>query len=284
MLILASIFGCLGPVLTLCAALSTKSVFSAPPEKRDEAQAARAKFSTAKSDLLTDLSAIDSALQLKDQHGKFKHYCEDNFISQAALRELVSLRVDYVSALKSAGIAVDSEQKTGSALEEAKYNLVKAIVYAGTAKAVRIKLPQTRYEATIGGAAAIDHEAKEVRFFDTDGELARPLYSTSLMPLPTGRVFIHPGSILFAESKLNNGYLTYFNKNVTSKPFLRDATEVGLHFPNLIQHMLIQSSASTLCAPCLRSRSEGRCHQRRVNTRQWQDSITSASAHFHPDE
>lgn len=42
-----------------------------------------------------------------------------------------------------------------------------------------------------------------------------------------GRVFLHPGSVLFAENKLKNGYLTYFNKSVTSKPFLRDATEVS---------------------------------------------------------
>lgn len=45
---------------------------------------------------------------------------------------------------------------------------------------------------------------------------------------------MHPGSILFSESKLKNGYLTYFNKSVTSKPFLRDATEVRLQdlYPN----------------------------------------------------
>lgn len=41
-----------------------------------------------------------------------------------------------------------------------------------------------------------------------------------------GRVFIHPSSTLFKEAKLKNGYLTYFNRSVTSKPFLRDATEV----------------------------------------------------------
>lgn len=38
----------------------------------------------------------------------------------------------------------------------------------------------------------------------------------------------HPGSILFSETNLKLGYLTYFHKAVTSKPFLFDATEVPL--------------------------------------------------------
>lgn len=49
---------------------------------------------------------------------------------------------------------------------------------------------------------------------------------------PTGRVFLHPSSILFkSANNLKAGFLTYFSRSVTSaavdtKVFLRDATEV----------------------------------------------------------
>ena len=46
----------------------------------------------------------------------------------------------------------------------------------------------------------------------------------------SGRVFIHPSSILFSESGFKSGYLAYFAKAETSKVFLRDATEVGVLF------------------------------------------------------
>ncbi|KAK9900546.1 P-loop containing nucleoside triphosphate hydrolase protein [Cystobasidium minutum MCA 4210] len=228
MLILASIFDCLEPMLYICAALSTKPLFTSTPDTRDASQAARNRFATAHSDLLTDLNAISSILAIQSgdstgsqeggssKNSRMKKFYDENFISPSAFREVLSLKSDFVSALKSAGFAIPSDRRgagKGKLLEEKDENLLKAIIYAGTGKAVRIKLPQVKYESTIGGTAQIDHEAKEVRFFDGED----------------GRVFLHPGSILFSESKLKNGYLTYFNKSVTSKPFLRDATELPLY-------------------------------------------------------
>jgi hypothetical protein len=55
------------------------------------------------------------------------------------------------------------------------------------------------------------HVAKEIKFFDH-----------------SGRVFLHPSSILFSESNFKPGYMAYFAKTETSKVFLRDATEVPL--------------------------------------------------------
>lgn len=215
MLVLASIFDCLDPVLTLVSCLSTRSIFTSPPDQRAEAAAARARFSVGKSDLLTDVHAIESALKMRSEggHRAVREFCEENYINYAGLREVLSLRTDYVSALRSAGFGVKHEdiasERSAKPVDD---NLLKAIIYAGTGKAVRIRLPEVKYEATIGGTTQLQHEAKEVRFFDTDG-----------------RVFIHPSSILFSESKLKNGFLTYFNKSVTTKPFLRDATELPLY-------------------------------------------------------
>lgn len=233
MLILASIFGCLDPILTLVSCLSTRSLFTSPADQRAEASAARERFKAAKSDLLTDVNAVESALRLGSEGGQktIREFCEDNFISYVGLREVLSLRSDYISALRSAGFSVNSDDSGSAGIDGKGHttyseNLLKAIVYAGTGKAVRVRLPEVKYEATIGGTTQLEHEAKEVRFFDTDGKLRRPFQRVGADLLPPGRVFIHPSSVLFSESKLKNGFVTYFHKSVTSKPFLRDATEV----------------------------------------------------------
>ena len=62
------------------------------------------------------------------------------------------------------------------------------------------------------GSLLKDHVAKEIKLFDRNE-----------------RVFLHPGSVLFGEAKIPSGFLTYFAKNMTTKVFLRDATEVPLY-------------------------------------------------------
>jgi hypothetical protein len=57
---------------------------------------------------------------------------------------------------------------------------------------------------------SLQHEAKELKLYDQ-----------------SGRVFIHPSSILFSEAGFKSGFLAYFAKAETSKVFLRDATEVS---------------------------------------------------------
>lgn len=42
----------------------------------------------------------------------------------------------------------------------------------------------------------------------------------------TGRVFLHPSSLLFNNNSYNSSFLTYFSRMTTSKTFIRDGTEV----------------------------------------------------------
>ena len=44
--------------------------------------------------------------------------------------------------------------------------------------------------------------------------------------LREGRVFLHPGSVLFGATAWKSPFLAYFQKHMTSKVFLRDTTEV----------------------------------------------------------
>jgi ATP-dependent RNA helicase DHX57 len=59
LMVYGAMFGCLDPCVSIAAILTVKSPFVSPQEKREEAKAARAKFSTNQGDLLGDLRAFE---------------------------------------------------------------------------------------------------------------------------------------------------------------------------------------------------------------------------------
>ena len=97
MLILGTIFQCLGPTLTIAASLSSKPLFVSPLDKKEEATMyvihsmsfailmlhrfrARARFMTGNSDLLTVLEAYDESMRLRVEgksQGVIKTFCEE---------------------------------------------------------------------------------------------------------------------------------------------------------------------------------------------------------------
>ncbi|KAM0788551.1 hypothetical protein ACM66B_001677 [Microbotryomycetes sp. NB124-2] len=204
MLVLAAVFRCLEPVLTIAAILSSKPLFLNPIDKRDEAKSARAKFYTSRSDLLSDWQAFEACVQAR-KDGSLRSYAEEHFISLSTFRDVVQLRYEYKTALHDVGLVVGPDENVDN------HNLLKAIVFAGTARLVRVRLPQAVYDVGSSGAIQRDRDAREVRFFED------------------ARVFLHPTSLLFHETKFSTPFVTYFSKQVTSKPFLRDATEVPLY-------------------------------------------------------
>ncbi|GAA5907364.1 hypothetical protein JCM6882_002817 [Rhodosporidiobolus microsporus] len=215
MLVLAAIFRCLDPILTVVAILSSKPFFNNPMEKRDEAKKARASFYTAKSDLLSDAKAFEACTNArKEGNAALRTFTEENFISPSTFRDILSLRTDYLSALSSVGFIPFRAQASDPSLNENSQNenLLKAVIFAGTARLVRVKLPKAVFDKGISGAIERERESREVKYFE-----------------PEGRVFLHPTSLLFEETRFATPFVTYFNKQVTTKPFLRDTTEVPLY-------------------------------------------------------
>ncbi|WWC60817.1 uncharacterized protein I303_103393 [Kwoniella dejecticola CBS 10117] len=217
MLVLGTIFKCLDPILTIAAILSSKPLFTSPMEKRDESKKARESFAWARSDLLTDVRAYDACMAVREKggsHGAVRQFCEQNFISQTTLRDITSLRSDFLSALSSLGFMNPSKSELSKLSVNSKVdNLVKGVIVGGLyPRIARISMPKAQFERVQQGAIQKDHEAKEVKMFDQ-----------------AGRVFVHPTSVLFNESGFKSGYLAYFAKAETSKVFLRDATEVPLY-------------------------------------------------------
>lgn len=158
-----------------------------------------------------------------------------NFISLSTFRDVLQLRSEYLTALSDVGFIPFRAPSTLPSLNEnaSNENLLKAIVFAGTGRLVKVKLPPALFDKSMSGTIERDRESKEVKFFEKDGEslvatIAKaPHDLTTFLP---GRVFLHPGSLMFTETRFATPFVTYFSKHVTTKPFLRDATEVSLHF------------------------------------------------------
>ncbi|KAG5636596.1 hypothetical protein H0H81_007536 [Sphagnurus paluster] len=92
-------------------------------------------------------------------------------------------------------------------------NLVKALILGGLwPRVARVHLPANRikFDKVQAGTIQRENTAKEYKIFD----------------LREGRVFLHPGSVLFGEAAWKSPFLVYFHKHMSSKVFLRDATEV----------------------------------------------------------
>lgn len=83
----------------------------------------------------------------------------------------------------------------------------------------RITLPSSaiKFDKVQGGTVQRAQDAREFKLFDLEsvGEGGRGQ-----------RVFLHPSSILFGKDKWKEHFVCYFRKAITTKPFLRDATEV----------------------------------------------------------
>ncbi|KAH9178563.1 P-loop containing nucleoside triphosphate hydrolase protein [Lactarius sanguifluus] len=213
MLVLATVFQCLDPILTIAACLSSKPVFLSPMDQRDEATAARARFATEKSDILTDAHAYDECMRIQREESPraMRTFCADNYISATTIRDVTILRNDLFSALQSAGLVPAAPN--AHAREPA---LLKALLLAALyPRVARIALPRNavRFTRVAGGSVEQDASARQWRARDMRGE----------------RVWVHPASVLFAEARWRSGVVVSFRRVETTKVFLRDVTEVPLY-------------------------------------------------------
>ncbi|KAG6849981.1 hypothetical protein H0H93_002983 [Arthromyces matolae] len=221
MLILAIVFQCLDPILTVVAALSSKPLFLSPIDKRDEAAQAKGRFSTGASDLLTDVSAYNQCINLRSKDkgiAVMRAFCDENFISPTTVREITMLRNDFLLSLSDIGFIPFRCKPSDPTLSKngGNTNLLKAVILGGLWPHVaRIHLPRDRikFDKVSAGTIQRENTAKEYKIYD----------------LQEGRVFVHPASVLFGEATWASPFLVYFHKYMSSKVFLRDVTEVPMY-------------------------------------------------------
>lgn len=228
LLIMGTIFGCLGPMLTVASIMSCKPLFNTPFEKREEASKARASFAAAgcRSDLLADAAAFEEWQTMRAQrktNGEIREWCESHFISQSSLRDIQTNRLDLLSHLQEMGFVAPDYIAFG-VYDDERYDMnaqhagvLRSVILAGLWPAVvRIDVPSAKFDQSSSGTVQREAEARQVKYFDRNG-----------------RVFLHPSSTLFSCKGFESSYLTTFAKSSTgagadSKVYLRDATEVPL--------------------------------------------------------
>jgi len=135
----------------------------------------------------------------------------------------MTLRQDFVSLLIEMGFIPLNSDPSSPSLNTSSHNLnlVKAVILGGLwPRVARIRLPEKsiKYDKVSAGTVQRENSAKDFQILD----------------LKEGRVFLHPGSVLFGVSKWKPPLIVYFHKYMTSKVFLRDASKVclmPLHVP-----------------------------------------------------
>lgn len=118
------------------------------------------------------------------------------------------MRRDLTDALISSGTLSGASEVEARSTKDDCYPLLAALQFASTSNLARVRMPEARFEESSSGAVRKQHESREVRFFDQ-----------------TERVFVHPSSSLFSVTKMRSGFATFFEKVLTSKPFIRTVAE-----------------------------------------------------------
>ena len=219
LLIYGSIFSCMDACLTIAAILTCRSPFTSPRDKREEAKEARSSFSHGHGDLLLDMAAYNSwweestVLRYRD----LQRWCAEKFLSPQTLRDISSTKSQLISSLKDANIIpLDYRTETSASYQTLNVRsqdtvLLRALIAGAlNPQIARIEFPDRKFAASMGGAVALDPDAKTIKYFSQDN----------------GRVFVHPSSILFDTQTYSGSaaYVSYFSKMATTKTFIRDLT------------------------------------------------------------
>jgi ATP-dependent RNA helicase DHX57 len=139
-----------------------------------------------------------------------------NYISATTIRDVSVLRNDLLSALASAGLVQAGQPASAPELNAHAREpaLLKALLLAALyPRVARVSLPRhaVKFARVAGGAVERDAGAHEWRATDMRG----------------ARVWVHPASVQFAETRWRSGIVVSFERVETStKVFLRDVTEV----------------------------------------------------------
>lgn len=129
------------------------------------------------------------------------------------------LRMDYLSRLADLGFVPLETVPDDPTLNvySGKPEILKGILLGGMYPQVaRVSLPSRaiKYDQLQAGTVQRANTAKEYQFHD--------MFSKDVQ----GRLFLHPSSVLFEETRWQSKVVVYFQKVSTSKIFIRGVTEV----------------------------------------------------------
>jgi HrpA-like RNA helicase len=252
MLVFGALMRCTEDVLTIAAALCSRSPFLSPIDRRDEANKCKAK--------LAGPSRSDHIALLRAYHGwenagkGRRRYCDDNFLSYDGMRQLSGLRRQLGTALFDAGFGSRRRNGAESANDFTSLkstNVLRAALCAGMyPNIIHIRKPPKVYYEMNGGNFEKTPTAKELKFYCRKGSAEEGgknvgggggsgggggggragggggAVATEGRSYDNERVFLHPASVNFKEGGFVSPWMVYFQKVKTSRVFIRDCTMV----------------------------------------------------------
>ncbi|KAJ1767984.1 helicase [Coemansia sp. RSA 1813] len=234
MLIFGTLFGALDATLPLVALMSLdKPLVTAPFDMRDAARDAR--ICEAPPSALSDWIA-DLAMYTKYTDATSSAKKSMQFVSAAAVREVKRNVKLLRQGIERTGLIESSSSRDRT---PADTMVLKAIILAGLSPNIaRVRVPQQKYHEVISGTIGVGHQARELSFYSVDpfahiSDAAKKTPSWITHDKRTDqRLFIHPQSTMFAESKYPVPFITFFSLSATdtaNKVYVRDVTVPGIY-------------------------------------------------------
>lgn len=211
LLIFASIFGCTGSMLTVAAAMSGRSPFQRPAERRDEVRRSQMRSfgADAKSDHLSLAQLYSQWRAAVRQHSRNdSQFCAEHCVSRFSLWEIHRTRKQLAGLLAELGFDARSEFSNRN---NENPKIFAAVLAASLyPHIIKVEPPRQKYIKTETGSLPVNPEAQQLRHRLADKSL----------------VFLHPTSFLFDCSVFESGYLAYTELVHTSRPLVRDLTMI----------------------------------------------------------
>ncbi|XP_060764891.1 ATP-dependent RNA helicase DHX29 isoform X2 [Neoarius graeffei] len=193
MLIFGAILGCLDPVATIAAAMSEKSPFSTPMNRKEEANLARDALATANSDHLTIYNAYQGWKKVsRDGLRAEMSYCRKHFLNRTALITIESVKQELIRMVQQTGLSSASLPS----FSKQEVPVVVAVLSAGV------------YD-NVGRILPVPSVIPEERV-------------ACMVETLQGKAQVHPSSV--NRNLQTHGWLLYQEKVKYSKVYLRDTT------------------------------------------------------------
>ncbi|XP_023264416.1 ATP-dependent RNA helicase DHX29 [Seriola lalandi dorsalis] len=210
MLIYGAILGCLEPIATIAAAITEKSPFSTPMNRKDEANLAKAALALANSDHLTIYNAYLGWKNSQTEGQRVEmSYCRKHFLNRTALITIEDVKHELMKMMEQAGFwssrsSSHSKLQTPS-LSKQRISVLNAVLAAGLYDSVARVLCTPSVDVLERVACTVE--------------------------TPQGKAQVHPSSV--NRNLQTHGWLLYQEKVKYTKIYLRDTTLIS-PFPMLL--------------------------------------------------
>ncbi|XP_041815716.1 ATP-dependent RNA helicase DHX29 [Chelmon rostratus] len=206
MLIYGAILGCLEPIATIAAAITEKSPFSTPMNRKEEANLAKAALALANSDHLTIYNAYIGWKNTQTEGLRAEmSYCRKHFLNRTALMTIEDIKHELMKMMEQAGFWSSRSKAQAIPLTKQHIAVLNAVLTAGLYDSV----------ARVVCTPSVDVLERVACTVET----------------PQGKAQVHPSSV--NRNLQTHGWLLYQEKVKYTKIYLRDTSLIH-PFPMLL--------------------------------------------------